>query len=74
MIDRLLSLLPPQEAQALAGYPHWLLAVAAVAAVFLVLWIVGKVLKLVLYLALIALAVGLLVYGGWWALKSLHLL
>jgi hypothetical protein len=68
-----LSFLPPVLARAVAGYPPWLVVVAGAAAVLLVLWILGKLLKWTLYLVLIALAAACVIVAAWMVLNALHL-
>ncbi len=60
---RTLSSPPPHEL--LAGWPDWLVITAAVLAAFVGIWILGKLLKLALWLVFVALVVvGVLVVVG----------
>jgi hypothetical protein len=56
---------PPPPTQLMAGWPDWMVVTAAVLAVFVGIWILGKLLKLALWLVLVALFVaGVLVIVG----------
>jgi hypothetical protein len=68
------SFLPPDLARTLAGYPTWLVVVAGVLAAIVLLWILGKLLKWTLYLVLIVVAAGGVVFAIWMVLNALHLL
>jgi hypothetical protein len=58
-VSHLLPYLPSSVAQALAGYPSWLVIAVALVAALLGLWILGKLLKWALYLLLIVLSAGI---------------
>ena len=63
MLRTLASPTPPT--QLMAGWPDWMVITAAVLAVFVGIWILGKLLKLALWLILVALFVaGVLVIVG----------
>ena len=56
---------PTPHPELLAGWPDWLVITAAVVAVIVGIWLLGKLLKLALWLVLVALVVaGALVLIG----------
>ena len=57
-MSHLLPFLPASWAQALAGYPDWLVITVALVVVLALLWILGKLIKWALYLLLIVLLLG----------------
>jgi hypothetical protein len=59
--------LPPAWSQALAGYPLWVEIAVGIVVAVVVLWILGKLLKLALYLILIGLVAG----GLWMGFQAL---
>ncbi|HEX3729457.1 MAG TPA: hypothetical protein VHV47_06610 [Opitutaceae bacterium] len=69
---RLLSYLPPDLAQALAGYPPWLVIAGAVVAVVAGLWLLGKLLKLALYASVVVLILAVAGCAVWWVLSTFH--
>jgi hypothetical protein len=68
------SFLPPDIAHAIAGYPTWLVIVAAVVAIGVALWVLSKLFKWMLYAVLIILAVGCAGILIWMVLSAFHLL
>ncbi|HVW19868.1 MAG TPA: hypothetical protein VHC86_01525 [Opitutaceae bacterium] len=72
MAARLLSYLPPDLAQALAGYPPWLVVAGALVAAVVGLWLLGKLLKLALYASLVVLILAVAGCALWWVFSTVH--
>ena len=64
-MSKLSPYLPPFVAQALAGYPDWLVIAVALVLALAALWFLGKVVKWVLTLLLVVLAAGILAAVLW---------
>jgi len=64
-VSHLLPYLPPSVAQALAGYPSWLVIIAALVVALVALWILGKLIKGALYLLIIVLSAGIVGIVFW---------
>ena len=73
-MSNLLTYLPPSVAQALAGYPPWLVITSLVVAALLALWVLGKILKWTLYVLLVLLLIGAGGFAIWMLLNAFHLL
>jgi hypothetical protein len=73
-VSTYLTYLPPSVAQALAGYPPWLVITSLVVVALLALWVLGKILKWTLYLLLILLLAGAAGFAIWMLLNAFHLL